>query len=92
MSDEKYQWTCPKCGKHAIEEVLDNATVTTQVIVGRIGKGLFLDYGNRETSGGTTSRYRYPYCGHVILTHDGMGGDPEQELCALLEKQESDER
>lgn len=91
MNPKKLKFTCPRCGKHRIEEVMDNVQVTAEV------KGLIVDdglanceYGKSLCEAGEVVRYQCMDCGYIPL--DETKATPEisdlTELAKWIEFQQ----
>jgi len=79
------QFTCPDCGSHRLEEVMDDVTMTTEIL--SVGPGGDLEYGdNSAGDSGTVDRYQCLNCGHVI-----PDATDSQELAVALGVDEAEE-
>jgi len=86
-----YEFTCPKCGEHRLEEVMIDVTVASKVT--DVSEDGDVDYGEQSNEDGTVERYQCMDCGHVLVEEDDDGTNVEHttvtqqsELAAWLKK------
>ena len=87
---EKFEFTCPHCGQHDLQEVMINVVVTSEIK--SIGEGGDIDYGTQTNEEGEVQSYECKHCGHEI---PGLKESPElyDHLVQQVEKdQNTDER
>ena len=83
---QQISFTCPACGGHKLEEVLENATVSSLVldlcIQGDIAN---CDYGKPTIEDGEVVRYQCFDCGYILSVEE-EDVDSLQELASWLLK------
>lgn len=57
------KFTCPNCGSHSLEEIINDATITRQI--SRIDKS-GVEYGDQTEDFGMVDRYQCKSCGRVL--------------------------
>ena len=58
------RFTCPDCGGHNIEEVMEDVIVASRVI--NVWEGGDIDYGEQTNDGGVVDRFQCETCGWEI--------------------------
>ena len=79
--EDSLKFTCPDCGKHHIEAVLDGSHTCH---IEDILKSNFIEYGDIE-SHGDLERFQCKYCGYVIIDENGKITD-ETELVEWIKE------
>ena len=59
----EYEFTCPDCGEHKLEEIMSDVTVASEI--NHIYDG-DMEYGEQTNSGGVVERYQCTNCGTII--------------------------
>lgn len=84
------KFTCPECGKHRIEEVMANVTVTTEIKsihelppVGNESSRVTYAHGKQTNEDGHVDRYQCAHCGETILDHESEETDMGVDACSL---------
>lgn len=65
----KENFTCPDCGHHEIEEIMDDVVVSSSVetlAVNKDGDYPDVEYGKMEADGGVVDRYQCKVCGWTL--------------------------
>lgn len=75
-------FNCPNCGKHRLEEVMDNVTVSSTIITISAEPDEVADlvYGNQSNDDGEVSRYQCVDCGYTLKGRDDRDIDTPEEL------------
>ena len=63
------QFTCPACGSHRLEEILDGCTVASEIL--DVGPGGDLEYGDQDNDGGVMLHYQCLNCGLQVPDAEG---------------------
>lgn len=79
-------FTCPDCGRHRLEEVMENVVVTT--VLEGIGEDGDVDYGEQSNEHGYVVRYQCVDCGHELVDEDGDHIVDAETLWAYLKQQQ----
>ena len=75
-----YQFKCPKCKGHRLEEVMINVTVASEVSNVCIEDDCVdMDYGHQSSEDGDVERYQCIDCGEVVA-------GSQEELISFFEK------
>lgn len=81
-------FTCPQCGNHTVEEVMENVTVSSEVLDLKEGDGEeLIDYGEQRNDDGDVVCYQCIHCGHLISEGPNSLAKALKEL-----KEEQDEQ
>jgi rubredoxin len=73
-------FTCPACGTHRIEEVMNNVTVVSEI--SSFYEDGDLDYGQQSSEDGEVTQYQCMRCGFIVGENEG---GPIIEGLALVE-------
>lgn len=78
----KLQFTCPTCGLHRLDEVLENVTQFSTMIMELCDDdSLAIDYDDHYCENGDITRYQCTDCGYIIPDVSS-----EEELKEFLKK------
>lgn len=79
------QFTCPACGSHRLEEIMDGCTVASEIL--DVGPGGDLEYGEQDNDGGVVARFQCLNCGWQVPDAEdaealavALGVDPKEPL------------
>ena len=82
------KFTCQKCGKHRLEEVMTGVTVTSPIYNISIDEGIAdCEYESSCNDGGEVDCFRCLSCGHVV-----EGVKTLEELVEFLDNQQEVQR
>ena len=82
------KFTCQKCGKHRLEEVMTNVTVSSEIITIHTDEGLGdCEYAGICNEGGEVDRFQCLSCGCVIENVKTL-----EELVEFLENKQEIQR
>ena len=66
MPETEIVFTCPKCGEHAIEEIMVDVIVSSEVwITAHDPGGIVTTYGQQTNDDGHVDRYQCGSCGFL---------------------------
>lgn len=74
MTKREYlKFTCPKCGKNDLEEVMVGVTVFNSIkTISYDEHGELIDWGDCDHEDGSIDRFQCEECGYTIEDKDGM--------------------
>lgn len=86
---EELVFTCPKCGKHRLEEIQQGVCVASE-ICHISDDDLTVLYGEQTNEGGVVERYQCGHCGWVLKDSSQREITNEDDLVSLLVKMKND--
>lgn len=91
---KKVEFTCPECGSHRLEEIMDGVSVVSEITHVGIDRGddgiavADLVYGKQTNEGGQVEHYQCEACGTMLQLANDLLADCPETLAQWFEEQE----